>query len=186
MGRARLGHPAELEEVRAMAAAERQEAASAQDALDAAVALHREQLDERDRLAAHSAATHAEEVARLCEHLDEARTAVAAADARAEAAAEDANRQTGEDAANTEASLRRVQVDLAKAQAAVASVTTRAETAERLLEHARAELQAERDRNDVRLSQLHEQLAQLIARNPARHPPTKRALSKKKSTTRSK
>jgi hypothetical protein len=61
-----------------------------------------------------------------------------------------------------EASLRRVQVDLAKAQAAVASVTTRAETAERLLENARAELQAERDRNDVSLSQLHEQLAQLM------------------------
>ena len=188
----RSAQQAELEELRAMAAAARQEAASAQDALDAAVALHRGELDERDRLAAHSAATHATEVNRLSEQLDEARTAVAAADARAEAAdhraarAEDANRRTGEHAANTEASLRRLQVDLAKAQAAVASVTTRAETAERLLEDARAELRAERDRNDVRLSQLHEQLAQLIARNPARRPPTKRAPSKKKSTTRSK
>ncbi len=116
---------------------------------------------------------------RLCEQLDDARTAVAAADARAEAAdhraarAQDANRRTGEHAANTEASLRRLQVDLVKAQAAVASVTTRAETA-RLLEDARAELQAERDRNDVRLSQLHEQLAQLITRKPARRRPTKR------------
>ncbi|HEV2069438.1 MAG TPA: hypothetical protein VGR26_06560 [Acidimicrobiales bacterium] len=65
-------------------------------------------------------------------------------------------------------------------------MTTRAEPAERLLEDARAELQAERDRNDVRLTQLHDQLAQLIARKPARRPPTKRAPSKKKSTTRSK
>ncbi|HEV2069631.1 MAG TPA: hypothetical protein VGR26_07555 [Acidimicrobiales bacterium] len=102
------------------------------------------------------------------------------------ARAQDANRLAGEHAANTEASLRRLRVDLAKAQAAVASVTTRAETAERLLEDTRAELQAERDRNDVRLTQLHEQLAQLIARKPARRPPTKRAPSKKKSTTRSK
>ncbi|HEV2068200.1 MAG TPA: hypothetical protein VGR26_00230 [Acidimicrobiales bacterium] len=54
-------------------------------------------------------------------------------------------------------------MDLAKAQAAVASVTTRAETAERLLKDTRAELQGERDRNDVSLSQLHEQRAQLIA-----------------------
>ncbi len=68
----------------------------------------------------------------------------------------------------------------------MASVTTRAETAERLLGDARAELRAERDRNDIRLSQLHEQLAQLVARKPAGRPPTKRVPSKKKSTTRSK
>ncbi len=76
--------------------------------------------------------------------------------------------------------MRHLQVELTKAQAAVASVTTRAETAERLLEDARAGLQGERERNDVRLTQLHEQLAQLIARKPARRPPTKRAPSKKK------
>ncbi len=128
---------------------------------------------------------------RLCEQLDEARTAVAAADARAEAAdhraarADNASRVAAEHAAITEASLGRLQVDLAKAQAVVASLTMRAETTERLLEDARAELQAERDRNDVRLSQLHEQLAQLLARKPARRPVAKRASPRQKATASS-
>ena len=57
---------------------------------------------------------------------------------------------------------------MAKAQAAVDSANQRAARSERLLEQARADLQTERD--DARLSQLHEQLAQLIARKPTRRP----------------
>lgn len=68
---------------------------------------------------------------------------------------------------------------MAKAQAAVDSANERAASAERLLESVRADLQAERDRHDTSLSQLHEQLAQLIARKPTRRPATKSASPKK-------
>ena len=184
----RSAHQGELEEMRALATTAREQAASAQDALDVALTAHRADLDERDRLAARSAATHADEVNRLSEQLDEARTAAAAADARAEAAdhraarADDASRLAAEHAATAEASLGQLQTDLARAHAVIESATIRAETAERLLEDARAELRAERDRNDVRLSQLHEQLAQLLARKRARRPAAKRASPKKKAT----
>ena len=78
--------------------------------------------------------------------------------------------------------MSRLQVEVAKAEAAVGSANQRAASAERLLEQARADLQSERDRHDTSLSQLHEQLAQLIARKPTRRPATKRATSKKRST----
>jgi hypothetical protein len=46
------------------------------------------------------------------------------------------------------------------------SATQRAEQAEGLVEQARGELAAERDRHDVSLADLHDQLAQLLARRP--------------------
>lgn len=67
------------------------------------------------------------------------------------------------------------------AQAAVDSANQRAVSAERLLEQARADVQIERDRNDASLSQLHEQLAQLIAPKPIRRPAAKRTPAKKRS-----
>jgi len=51
-------------------------------------------------------------------------------------------------------------VEIAKAQTGMESADQRAGGAERLLEEVRAELQAERERHDVSLSQLHEQIAQ--------------------------
>jgi chromosome segregation ATPase len=125
-------------------------------------------------------------VNRLSEQLGEARTAVAAADARAEAAdhraarAEEARRVAAEHAVSTEASVGRLQDELATTQAEVASATVRAESAERALVNARAELQTERDRNDARLSQLHEQVTQLVARKPPRRPAAKRTSPEKK------
>ena len=74
-----------------------------------------------------------------------------------------------------------LQVEVAKAQAAVDSANQRAASAERLLEQARAGLQSERDRHDTSLLKLHEQLAQLIARKPTRRPATKSASAKKRS-----
>ena len=183
--RAALGD--EVDELRAAAAAARERATSAQDGLETALAVHRAELDERDHLAARVAAAHEQEASRLSEQLDQSRTAVSAAQARADAAdrraagAEDAARTAAEHAVEKEASMSRLQVDLAKAQAAAESARQRAGSAERLLEQARADLQAERDRHDTGLSQLHEQLAELIARKPARRPATKSDSSKKKS-----
>ncbi len=77
--------------------------------------------------------------------------------------------------------MSRLQVEVAKAQAAVDSANQRTASAERMLERVRADLQTERDRHDTSLSQLHEQLAQLIARKPTRRPTTKSASAKKNS-----
>jgi len=74
---------------------------------------------------------------------------------------------------------------MAKAQAAVDSANQRAASSERLLEGVRADLQTERDRHDTSLSQLHEQLAQLIARKPTKRPATKSASAKKRSASSS-
>lgn len=176
----------EVEELRAAGAAARERATSAQDALEAALAAHRAELDERDHLAARVSAAHEQEASRLAEQLDQSRTAASAALARAEAAdhraasADQAARQAAERAAGTEASMNRLQVEIAKAEAAVDSANQRAASAERLLEQARADLQSERDRHDTSLSELHEQLAQLIARKPTRRP-AKSASAKKRS-----
>jgi hypothetical protein len=88
------------------------------------------------------------------------------------ARAEDANRKLAQHAADTDASLGRLQVDVAKANAAKEAATVRADGVERLLEQARTELETERNRHDDSLSQLHEQVAQLIARNPSRRRPS--------------
>jgi DNA repair exonuclease SbcCD ATPase subunit len=141
----------EVEELRAAGAAATERATSAQDALEAALAAHRAELDERDHLAARAAAAHEQEASRLAEQLDQSRTAASAAQARAEAAdhraasADQAARQAAERAAGTEASMNRLQVEVAKAEAAVESANQRAASAERLLEQARADLQSERD-----------------------------------------
>ena len=74
-----------------------------------------------------------------------------------------------------------LQVEVAKAEAAVDSANQRAASADRLLEQARVDLQSERDRHDTSLSELHDQLAQLIARKPTRRPATKSASAKKRS-----
>jgi len=177
----------EVEELRTAGAAARERATSAQDALEAALAAHRAELDERDHLAARAAAAHEQEASRLAEQLDQSRTAASAAQARAEAAdhraasADQAARQAAERGAGTEASMNRLQVEVAKAEAAVDSANQRAASAERLLEQARADLQSERDRHDTSLSELHDQLAQLIARKPTRRPATKSASAKKRS-----
>jgi chromosome segregation ATPase len=177
----------EVEQRRAAGAAARERATSAQDALEAALGAHRGDLDERDHLAARAAAAHEQEASRLAEQLDQSRTAASAAQARAEAAdhraasAEETARKATERAAAAEASLTRLQVEMAKGQSAMESANQRASAAERLVEHARAELQAERDRHDSSLSQLHEQLAELIARKPTRRPATKSASAKKRS-----
>ncbi len=109
-----------------------------------------------------------------------AQAGVEAADHRAASAEKAAPRAT-ERAAEAEASLSRLQVEVAKAQSAMESANQRASAAERLLEQARADLQAERDRHDSSLSQVHEQLAELIARKPTRRPATKSASAKKRS-----
>lgn len=177
----------EVEELRAAGAAARERATSAQDAQEAALAAHRAELDERDHLAARAAAAHEQEASRLAEQLDQSRTAASAAQARAEAAdhraasADQAAHQAAERGAGTEASMNRLQVEVAKAEAAVDSANQRAASAERLLEQARADLQSERDRHDTSLSELHDQLAQLIARKPTRRPATKSASAKKRS-----
>ncbi len=170
----RSGFEAELEELRKALTDARKRAASAQDSLDDALIAHRADVDERDQRAAHAAAAHEEEASRLLGELDQARTAVATARAQAGASddrassAEDARRAAADRASEMEASMNRLRVDAAKAQAAIEAATLRAETAERLLDQAREELQTERSRHDLSLSQLHEQLAQLVARTPAR------------------
>ncbi|MDQ1391868.1 MAG: hypothetical protein QOF30_845 [Acidimicrobiaceae bacterium] len=172
-------HEAAIAKLRAEVSTARDRAASTQDALDAALTAHRADLDRRDLLAAQAAAAHEDEIGRLSEQLDQTRTAVSAAKARADAAdqraahAEDAYRKAAQHAAETEASMNRLRVDMANAHAAEEAATVRADTAERLLDQARTELQTERNRYDVSLSQLHDQLAQLIARNPPRRAPTK-------------
>lgn len=177
----------EIEQLRAAGAAARERATSAQDALETALAAHRAELDERDRLAARSAAAHEQEASRLAEQLGQSRTAVSAAQARADAAdhragsAEEAARKATERAAEAEASLSRLQVEMARERSAIESANQRTAAAERLLEQARADLNAERDRHDSSLSQLHDQLAQLIARKPTRRPTTKSASTKKRS-----
>lgn len=148
---------------------------------------HRAELDERDYLAARAAAAHEQEARRLAEQLDQSRTAVSAAQVRADAAdhraarAEEAARKATERAAEAEASLSRIQVEMAREQSAIESANQRTAAAERLLEQARADLNAERDRHDSSLSQLHEQLAQLIARTPTRRPTANSASAKKRS-----
>lgn len=177
----------EIEELRVAGAAARGRATSAQDALEAALAAHGDELAERDQRAARAAAGHEQEASRLAEQLELSRTALSAAQARADAAdhraagAEEAARQAAEHAAETEASMSRLQLDVARAQAAAESANQRAASAERQLEQARADLQAERDRHDTSLSQLHEQLAELIARKPTRRPAPKSDSSMKKS-----
>jgi len=89
------------------------------------------------------------------------------------ARAEGAVRDERAHAAGTEAAVARLEVEIAKAQAGMESADQRAAGAERLLEQVRSELQAERERHDFSLAQLHEQLAKLIARTPARRPATK-------------
>lgn len=81
--------------------------------------------------------------------------------------------------------MNRLQVEVAKAEAAVDSANQRAASAERLRDQARADLQSERDRHDTSLSELHDQLAQLIARKPTRRPATKNASAKKRSASSS-
>jgi len=86
-----------------------------------------------------------------------------------------------ERAAEAEASLGRLQVDVAKAQSGMESANQRASAAERLLEQARPDLQAEGDRHDSSLSQVHEQLASSSPASPTRRPATKSATAKKRS-----
>ena len=185
--RERSGYEAGLEELRTALTAARERAASAQDTLDDTLLAHRADVDERDQRAARAAAAHEEEASRLLGELDQARTAVATARAQAEAAdhrasrAENASRAATDRAAEMEASMNRLRVDAAKAQAAIEAAMLRTEAAERLLDQAREELQAERSRHDLSLSQLHEQLAQLVARTPARRSAAK-APARKRTT----
>ena len=81
--------------------------------------------------------------------------------------------------------MSRLEIEIAKAQAGMESADQRAAAAERLLEQVGAELRAERERHDVSLAQLHEQLAKLIARTSARRPPTKTAPAAKRSAPKS-
>lgn len=188
--RERTALQGEIDGLRSTATDARERAASTQEALDAAIGAHRGALDERDQLAARAAAAHEQEVARLNEQLERSATALAAAQARAEASdhrasrAEEAARDAVAHAAATEAAMSRVKVEIATAQAGMESAAERAAGAERLLEQVRAELHAERERHDVSLSQLHEQLAQLIARTPTRRPATKTAPAAKRSAAK--
>ena len=81
-----------------------------------------------------------------------------------------AARKATERATEAEASLSCLKIEVAKAE----SANQRATAPEWLLEQARAGLQAERDPPRLSLSQLHERLAQLIARKPPRRPATSR------------
>jgi CRISPR/Cas system-associated protein Csm6 len=78
--------------------------------------------------------------------------------------------------------MSRLRVDAAKAQAAIEAATLRAEVADRQLDETREKLQAERSRHDLRLSELHEQLAQLVARTPPRRSAAKTPTRKKPAT----
>jgi len=181
----------EIESLRAATTAAIQRAAAAEEAMEAARVAHRAVLDARDQLATKAASAHEQETVLLAEQLDQTRTALAAAQARAEAGdlraagAEESAREAAAHAAQTEAAMTRLELDIARAQAGMASADQRAASAERLLEQVRAELQAERERHDVSLSRLHEQLAQLIARTPARRPATKAAPAAKRSAPKS-
>jgi chromosome segregation ATPase len=134
------------------------------------------------------AAGHEEETSGLVQELERAKTRAAAAEARAEAGdrraatAEAAAREAAEHAARSEAVASDLRVDVATAHAAAESATQRGDGAERLLEQAHAELQTERHRHDVSLAQLHDQLAELIARRPARRPAKKTSPRKRAAT----
>ncbi len=165
-------HAAQIEELSAATGAARAQAASAQEALEEALGAHRAELDERDRLGAAAAARHEEEVARLSGELDAARTALAAGSARADAAdhraatAEDALRAAVAHAAETDALLSHLRAEVGGARAVAAGAEERARRAEVLLDRAQVELGSERDRHDASLSELRDQLAQLLARRP--------------------
>ena len=172
--RERTGYQTQIEELRASTS-------SAVVALDEARAAHRSELDERDRRAARSAAAHEEEASRLARELDQADTEAAAARARADAAdhrassSEEEARKAAERVRGLEAEITSLRVHAAHSQSAMEAAIVRAEAAERLLGDARAELLASWDRHDGSLSQLQEQVAQLIARTPARRPAGKTA-----------
>jgi len=179
-------HEAEADELRAAVARSRDAATAAQDALEAAMAAHRAEIDDRDRRAARTETRHQEETNRLSGELDEARIALAAALARADAAdhraatAEHAARAAAKQVAEADAVMNRLRIELTSAQAAMDSAAQRAERAERLVDQMRGELAAERDRHDVSLAELHDQLAQLLARQPTGRPGTKNAVEKKR------
>ena len=170
----RASHRAEVEELRAALVAARENAASAADALDQALADHRDELERREQAAAATATAHQEETHRLLGDLEQVRSALAAAEARADAAdhraatSESANKRTADHLARTEKLVHRLEVDLAKAQAAASSATERAEELARRLDSAQTELEVERQRHGASLAQLHDQLAQLLAQRPAR------------------
>ena len=178
---ARSRHQVENEELRTALAGARERSTSLQDALDAAVGAHRSELKARDELAARVAAAHEEQARGMQLQLDHAKTDAAAAWARADAAdhraatAAATARQAAEHLAQSEATAGELRVGVARAQAAAESATARADGAERLLEEARAELVIERRRHDVSLSQLHDQLDELIAQRPVRQAPAKRS-----------
>ncbi len=180
-------HEAEADELRAAVARSREAATAAQDALEAAMGAHRAEIDERDRRAARTDTRHQEETNRLSGELDEARIALAAALARADAAdhraaaAEHAARTAAQQLAETDAAMGQLRIELTSAQVAMDSATQRAEQAEGLVDLTRAELAAERDRHDVSLAELHDQLAQLLARQPTGRPGTKGAAAKKRA-----
>ena len=169
----RASHHAELEELRAALAAARSNAASAQDALDQALVAHSDELQLRDRRAVATAAAHQEEATRLLDDLEEARLSVATAEARADAAddragrSEAAQKRLADELAASEKARHRLDLDLAKAQANTLASTQRAEDLARRLEGAQSDLETERRRHDASLSQLHDQLAQLLAQNQA-------------------
>ncbi|MDQ6838901.1 MAG: hypothetical protein M3137_11375, partial [Actinomycetota bacterium] len=177
---------AEAEELRAAVARSREAATAAQDALEGAMGAHRAEIDERDRRAARAEARHEEETNRLARELDEARVGLAAALARADAAdhraatAEHAARTGTEQMTEADAAIGRLKIELATAQAARDSAAQRAELAAGLVEQTRAELAAARDRHDVSLAELHDQLAQLLARKPTGRLETKSAPVKKR------
>jgi len=181
---ARSRHQVESEELHTALAGARERSASLQDALDAAVGTHLSELKARDELAAQVAAAQEERTRVIQLQLDQAKTDSAAAWARADAAdhraaaAEATALQAAAHAARSEATAGELRVDVARAQAAAASATARADGTERLLDEARAELVIERRRHDVSLSQLHDQLDELIAQRPVRRTPAKTSTRK--------
>jgi len=175
----------ETEEHRTALAGARERSASLQDALNAAVGARRSELKARDEHAARVGAAHEEESRDIRQQLDQAKTDAAAAWARADAAdhraatAEASARQAADHAARSEATAGEIHVDVARAQAAAESATARADAAERLLDDARAELVIEWRRHDVSLTQLHDQLNELITRKPVGRTPTKTSTRKR-------
>jgi chromosome segregation ATPase len=183
----RAAHRAELEELRAALVAARDNAASAQDALERALAHHGDELERRDRAATARAAAHHEETERLIEDLEQVRSSLAAAEARADAAdhraasSESANKRLADQLARNEKSVHRLELDLARARATAHAATERAEELARRLDTAQTELEVERQRHGASLGQLHDQLAQLLARQPA-PPPARTARKKNRSS----
>jgi len=168
----------ENEELRTALAGARERSAALQGALDAAVGTHRSELKALDELAAGVSAAHGEQTKGMQQQLDRAKTDGAAARAQADAAdhrtatAEATAGQAAEHAALSKATAGDLRVDVARAQAAAESANSRAGGAERLRDEARAELVIERRRHDVSLSQLHDQLNELVTRKPVRRTPT--------------